>query len=603
MDIMKRLDQIPSAPGIYMMMGEKERVIYIGKAKDLKKRVRSYFQHSNTLDARKTKMVKETRDISYIITKNELEALVLEASFIKRFKPRYNIILRDDKNYPYLKLTVNEEWPRLEVVRRVEKDGSLYFGPYVPAGSMWEILRFIRRNFHIRKCRHGLEKPFRPCVQFQMGRCLAPCAAEHRSESDRQRYMEVVDDVKRFLRGDKKELLMSLEQRMKMLSDEMRFEEAADIRDRLRNIERAWESQRVIAYELGDMDVIGLYREGDDASIFILFIRNGMVIGQKGFHLKMVSGMDDPEIIASFIEQFYYKEMIIPARIIIPLNIRLHTQGLWLSNKRGSAVMIGPPKNEQEGEILMMAIDNAREFLKTERGGSVDEMLVSIKELLNLGNIPNRIAAVDVSNISGSEAVGAVIVWEDGVFVRDDYRLFKIRTVDGIDDVAMIREVSERYLKTILEGGERLPDLILVDGGKGQLNAAMNAVAQFKLSTDIAAIAKGSDEYPLDRVYLLKKSIPIMLKPGIPSTVLLQRIRDEVHRSTINYHKRLRKKRLLESPLEKVEGIGKRRRLLLLRHFGSIDAIRNASIDELASIKGMNRKVAESLKRMLTMVT
>ncbi|HDH53021.1 MAG TPA: excinuclease ABC subunit C, partial [Nitrospirae bacterium] len=340
MDIKKKLHQAPSSPGIYMMKGAGERVIYVGKAGNLRNRLRSYFRSSASLDERKLKMVKEVRDFEYVVTENELEALVLEANFIKRVKPRYNIILRDDKNYPYLKLTVNEEWPGLEVVRKIEKDGALYFGPYVPSGTMREMLKFIRRNFPIRRCRYNLAKPFRPCVQHQMGRCLAPCAQSLRTESDRERYLETVSEVRSFIQGEKKGLLSSLRNRMQKFSDELQFEEAAGIRDRLRALEKAWESQRVIAPELGDMDVIGLYRENREASIFMLFIRNGIVIGQKDFFLKKLGDMENRELIAGFIEQFYSKEMLLPPRIILPLKTRLKTEKQWLSQKRGSAVKI-----------------------------------------------------------------------------------------------------------------------------------------------------------------------------------------------------------------------------------------------------------------------
>jgi excinuclease ABC subunit C len=593
------LADIPPTPGVYMMKGAKERVIYVGKAKNLKNRLRSYFHDSATLDTRKARMVREVKDIDYIVTKNELEALVLEANLIKRFKPRYNIILRDDKNYPYLRLTINEDWPRLEVVRRVGNDGSLYFGPYVPAGTMWELLRFIRRNFPIRSCRYNLERPFRPCVQFQMGRCLAPCADGRRSESDRKRYMEVVEDVKRFLHGEKKELLKGLQERMQSLADNLRFEEAAEIRDRVRNVERAWESQRVIAPELGNRDVIGLYREGDYASIFMLFIRNGMVIGQKDFFLRRLKGIEDKELVASFIEQFYSKEMLIPEKIIIPFELDTHMQSLWLSSRKGNDVKIGIPENEDEEDILRMAIDNAIHSFKSHREKRVDQGIYSIKELLNLKTIPQRIGAIDVSNISGSEAVGAFVVWEDGSFVKEDYKLFRIRTVEGIDDFAMIGEVTGRYLRNVMDDKGRIPDLILIDGGKGQLDSALRSMEPFSLPVEVAAIAKAREGYPVDRIFLPGRKDAVPLEPDRPSTILLQRIRDEAHRFAIGYHKKLRKKRVLESPLESIKGIGRARRLILLRHFGSIDAIRKASIEEIASLKGMNRKVAEHLKRSL----
>jgi len=608
MDIKKKLEHVPSSPGIYIMKGAKEKVLYVGKAKNLRNRLRSYFQNSASLDSRKLKMIQEVRDFEYVVTTNELEALALEANFIKRSKPRYNIVLRDDKNYPYLKLTVNEEWPRLEVVRKIEKDGSLYFGPYIPAGGMWEMLSFIRRNFPIRTCRYNLEKPFRPCVQYQMEKCLAPCSESLRTASDKDRYLEIVKEVRSFIEGETKDLLASLQDRMQRLSDELKFEEAAKIRDRLKALQKAWESQHVIGPELGDMDVIGLYREEQDASVFMLFIRNGMVIGQKDFFFKKVGDIESGEFIASFIEQFYSKEMLLPPVIILPLKLRLKTQQKWLSNRRGASLKLHYPGNEHESNILKMADDNALYSFNRHRETKVDDTLLKIRDLLYLNKIPKRIGAVDVSNISGSEAVGGLIVYEDGKFIKDDYRLFKIRTVKGIDDFAMSGEVAGRYLNNILDDS-KLPQLILIDGGRGQLESALKAMKPFGLPVEVSAIAKAKERgaekkqsgvrTELDRIYLPSRKEPVYLEPFMASTHLLQKIRDEAHRFAVSYHKKLRKKRVLESPLEKIKGIAKTRRLLLLKHFGDINGIRKATINEIASLKGMNRKVAEVLKKSL----
>ena len=609
MDIKKKLQQAPSSPGIYIMKGVKERVIYVGKAKNLRNRLRSYFQNSASLDARKTMMVREVRDFEYVVTKNELEALVLESNFIKRTRPRYNIFLRDDKHYPYLRLTSNEEWPRLEVVRRIKKDGAEYFGPYVPAGTMREMLKFIRRNFPIRICRTSLEKPFRPCVQFQMGRCLAPCSESLRTPSDRERYFDIVNDVRSFIQGEKKELLTILQKRMQKFSDELQYEEAAKIRDRLSALEKAWELQRVISPELGDMDVIGLYREGRDASVFMLFIRNGTVIGQKDFLLKNLEDFDSKKLIESFIEQFYSKEMLVPPGIIVPVRALLATQKQWLSKKRGKTVKLAAPKNELENRVLKMADENALYSFNKHKNTKVDDTLLEIKNLLKLKKMPKRIGAVDISNLSGSEAVGALIVYEEGNFIKDDYRLFKIKTVKGMNDFAMTGEVVGRHLKNISDDENSLPQLLLIDGGRGQLDFALKAMRPFNLPVEIAAIAKAKNDMPLnrkskirsdvDRIYLPGKKEPVPLEPFLASTHMLQRIRDEVHRFAIGYHKKLRAKRTLESPLEKVRGIGRTRRLLLLKHFGSIDAIRKAPVDDIAALKGMNRKIAEDLKKSL----
>ena len=592
MAVKQKLSIVPSSTGIYIMKGPRERPIYVGKAKNLRARLRSYFQESSGLDTRKSVMMREIRDFSYIVTANELEALVLEANFIKRFKPKYNIILRDDKNYPYLKLAVNEEWPRLEVVRRIARDGSIHFGPYVPTGIMWETLAFVRHNFPIRTCRHKLDRPMRPCVQYQMGRCLAPCTGE----LSRDKYMEAVNEVKLFLQGQRKELLENLHKRMERLSDELKFEEAANIRDRLRVIEKAWGKQRVVAPELGDMDAIGLYREKQEAVVFILFIRNGMIIGQRDFFLKRLKDAGDDEVLRSFIEQFYSKEILPPPAIILPVQAELHTQRLWLSEKRGETVKLSIPKTEKEFNVLRMASDNAAIAFRRHKEERVDETLLDLKNLLNLKALPVRIEAIDVSNISGSEAVGALVVWKDRSFLKDDYRLFKIKTVEGIDDFAMIGEVVGRYFKKKLEsaGGEDLPQLLVIDGGRGQLDAALRAMSVFGLSMDVIGLAKERKGQP-ERVYLPAKTTPIPLAPEAASTHLLQRIRDEAHRFAITYHKKLRAKRTLESPLSKIPGIGKAKRLSLLKRFSSLDAIRKATMEELLEVKGINKKIAEAL--------
>ncbi len=610
MDVQNKLQQVPGSPGIYIMKGAKERVLYVGKAKNLRSRVRSYFQNSASLDERKHKMVREVRDFEYIVTANELEALILESSFIKKNRPPYNIILRDDKNYPYLKLTVNEEWPCLEVVRKIEKDGALYFGPYVPAGSMWEVLRFIRRNLPVRLCKHSLKKPFRPCVQYQMGRCLAPCSESLRGKSDRERYLEAVEDVKSFIQGEKKELLSHLQIRMKKLSDKQEYEEAARIRDRMKALERAWESQRIIAPELGDMDVIGLYRDKDEASIFVLFIRKGTITGQKDFFFRKLGNRESRELIESFIGQFYAKDIVLSPRIVIPLKQRLPAQSQWLSRKRGAPVRLSSARGELETKVLKMADDNAMYAFNRIKETKVDDALVGLKELLNLSAVPRRIGAVDISNISGSEAVGAVILFEEGKFNRNDYRHFRIKTVKGIDDFAMIGEVVERYMSHLIENEGDMPDLMLIDGGRGQLESALKAVKRSGLDPDVAAMAKAKTRglkgsgsgvrTDRERIYLPGKRAPLYLDPSLRSTLLLQKIRDEVHRVAISYHRKLRAKRTLESPLEKVKGIGKTRRLLLLKHFGSIEAIREASVDEIASLKTMNRKLAETLKQQIS---
>lgn len=581
------LSTVPARPGVYTFKGPKERVLYVGKAKSLRNRLRSYFQKGAALDTRKASMVRSIRDVSYIVTANELEALALEANLIKQYKPKFNVILRDDKNYPYLKLTVNEEWPRLEVVRKIKKDGALYFGPYVPTSGMWEALSFIRRHFNIRPCTYKLDKPMRPCLEHQMGRCPAPCAGY----VERKDYLKGIEEVALFLKGQKKELIGELEHRMQVLSAQLRFEEAAKLRDRIAALMRAWETQKVIAPELGDLDVIGHHREGGRASFQVFLIRNGIMTGAKDFKkLDNVSGMPDGELMHGFIEIFYAKEIIPPPEIV--LGARPDEPGslkTWLRERRGGPIKITVPKSGIRLELLKMAAENAR-LRMTEKAAAVKASLGELKERLSLAVLPRRIGAFDVSTIAGAEPVGAFIYWADGEFKKDNYRHMRIKTVSGVDDYAMMAETIRRTLADIGEMGGA--DLILIDGGKAHLEAAMEAARGFKLS--MIAVAKEPD-----RLFTPDSGEAVSLEDGKPSSLLLKRIRDEAHRFAVGYHRKLRGRRFLKSPLEELPGIGKKRRLALLKHFGSLDAIRKAETEELLKVPGMNRKAAAAVKEAL----
>jgi excinuclease ABC subunit C len=586
--MIEKLSLVPPRPGVYLLKGAKEDVLYVGKAKNLRSRLRSYFQKSADLDARKSSMVKNIKDFSYVVTGNELEALVLEANMIKQYKPRFNIILRDDKNYPYLKLTINEEWPRLEVVRRIKKDGALYFGPYVPAGSMWEALAFIRRNFPVRPCKYSLDKPMRPCIQRQMGKCPAPC----NGLISKKDYMRIVEDVRLFLQGEKKELLDELEKRMEMVSEELRFEEAAKIRDSINNLRHIWESQKAIAPELGDIDVIGFYGEGTETVFKIFFIRNGVMIGTKDFHLKDTAGITTGELLSNFIEQFYAKEIIPPDEIVAgQLPDGMKTLTAWLRDKKGKKVKIITHPKGKKLEILRMADENAMATFKSRGKTDIKGTLDALKKRLALRIVPQSIGGLDVSTISGSESVGAFVCWAEGGFKKDMYRHFKIKTVTGMDDYAMIEEITGRVIKNL---GEKLPSLIIIDGGRGQLEAAKKAFDESGVkSAEIISIAKKPD-----RAFALSLNKPVDLEGNLqssPSSLLLKKIRDEAHRFAVTFHRKLRDKRLMESPLKKISGIGEKRRLALLRHFGSIEGIRGASLDDIAGMKGFNKKIAEKL--------
>ena len=588
----QRLSSIPSKPGVYVFNDTRQKVLYVGKAKNLRNRIRSYFPKKSVPDPRKASMMRDVHDFSYIVTANELEAFVLEANLIKQYKPRFNIILRDDKNYPYLKLNVQEEWPGIEVVRKITKDGALYFGPYVPAGALWDILAFIRKSFQLRDCRFSFNKPMKPCIQHQMGRCVAPCAGY----VSREEYAKLVDEIRLFLSGEKKDLIDSLEKKMLKLSQEMKYEEAAGIRDRIRAIERAMESQKIVAPELGDIDVIGFYQEGNDVLFKVFFIRSGIMIGSKDFLVHTAREFPAKELLHIFIMQFYVKDIIPPAEIASPvLPEEARTLEGWLGQRMGKRVKIRKPMKGKKRELVDMAMENANFAFRERRALTTHEIALDLQERLHLVHTPGSIGGFDISNISGDEAVGAFVYWEEGDFDRDRYRRMRIKTVRGVDDYSMMEEMIERVIRN-LEGD--VPDLLLIDGGKGHLEIAKKVVeknrAALKKVPELVAVAKDPD-----RAFLTTSDEPVNLEDRKRSSLLLKSIRDEAHRFAVGYHRKLRGKAFFASPLENVRGIGKKRRLELLRVFGSIENIKNATIEAISGLKGFNRSVAENLLREL----
>jgi len=588
----QRLSSIPSKPGVYVFNDTRQKVLYVGKAKNLRNRIRSYFPKKSVPDPRKASMMRDVHDFSYIVTANELEAFVLEANLIKQYKPRFNIILRDDKNYPYLKLNVQEEWPGIEVVRKITKDGALYFGPYVPAGALWDILAFIRKSFQLRDCRFSFNKPMKPCIQHQMGRCVAPCAGY----VSREEYAKLVDEIRLFLSGEKKDLIDSLEKKMLKLSQEMKYEEAAGIRDRIRAIERAMESQKIVAPELGDIDVIGFYQEGNDVLFKVFFIRSGIMIGSKDFLVHTAREFPAKELLHIFIMQFYVKDIIPPAEIASPvLPEEARTLEGWLGQSMGKRVKIRKPMKGKKRELVDMAMENANFAFRERRALMTHEIALDLQERLHLVHTPGSIGGFDISNISGDEAVGAFVYWEEGDFDRDRYRRMRIKTVRGVDDYSMMEEMIERVIRN-LEGD--VPDLLLIDGGKGHLEIAKKVVeknrAALKKVPELVAVAKDPD-----RAFLTTSDEPVNLEDRKRSSLLLKSIRDEAHRFAVGYHRKLRGKAFFASPLENVRGIGKKRRLELLRVFGSIENIKNATIEAISGLKGFNRSVAENLLREL----
>lgn len=581
------LTNVPTNPGVYIFKDRKEKVLYVGKAKNLRNRLRSYFQQSADLDQRKARMVRLIRDFSFIATGNELEAFILEATLIKQHKPPFNIVLRDDKSYPYIMITIAEEWPTVQVVRRIKKDGNLYFGPYVPAQAMWEAIDFIRRTFAIRTCKHQLDKPMRPCIQHQIKRCSAPCAGL----IDRDSYRKIVDEVILFLKGERQGLLVRIEERMHLLAEELRFEEAAQVRDRLNLLHKAFESQKVISPELGDLDIIGIYTGDVDTSarvaVEILFVRNGVLIGMREYLLDKPMNERKADMLREVIQGFYAKDILPPPLVIAPALPDSHkVLTSWLGKLRGEQVSIQAPKDGKKRELIDMATENARLAFQRKARKVADDLPEELQERFEFKTAPQTIGAFDVSTIQGSESVGAFVYVEHGDFRKEYYRHLRIKGVPGVDDYAMMRETVER---TLLNLDEKIPDLIMIDGGLGQLDVARRVLEDLGIDRDLVSLAKKPD-----RIFLTSgKSIDI--RDNARSSLLLRRIRDEVHRFAITYHRKLRDKRLTESLLEQIPGVGRQRRLDLLREFGGLDNIRKASIDDMMKIRGINRALAERI--------
>jgi excinuclease ABC subunit C len=600
MTLEEKLQNLPDAPGVYLMKDAKGHVIYIGKAVSLKNRVRSYFQKGPK--GEKTEiMVRQIIDLETIVTHTELEALALESNLIKKHRPRYNVILRDDKNYPYLRFDVKAEYPRLEVVRRLKKDNALYYGPYVPAGGMWETLALIRRAFPIAPCKMEFktERPGRPCLQFQIGRCLGPCTGE----ADKAQYQDTAGQVRLFLEGKNRDLLDMLKRRMEEAAEKTEYERAAELRDRIAKVEGALEKQKIISSGFENQDVIGTAFESGRADIQALFIRNGMLLGRKDFYLDDVGGMPEEEVLNDFLRQFYSKDMIVPQEVLLPIEVPdLDVFEAFLTEKRGAKAEVLVPQRGRKRELVQMASDNAAQSLREQllSRKSKERILMKLREELGLKNLPRRIEAFDISTIRGTESVASMVSFENNMPDKRNYKKFKIRTVQGQDDFASMAEVIRRRYRAAKEAGA-LPDLILIDGGKGQLNAALDVLRDLGIEgPDVIGLAKARSgeegtERAFERAFLPGVDEPVLLEPASATTHLVARARDEAHRFAITYHRKLRGKRAVQSELDDISGIGEVRKKALLRHFGSVEKIKQAAVEELAAVKGMSKKAAEEI--------
>ncbi|MDY3020654.1 MAG: excinuclease ABC subunit UvrC [Oliverpabstia sp.] len=605
-DIQEELKKLPAKPGVYIMHDEKDTIIYVGKAISLKNRVRQYFQSSRNLGIKKEQMVQQIARFEYIITDSELEALVLECNLIKEHRPKYNTMLKDDKSYPFVKVTVNEEYPRVLFARQMKKDKSKYFGPYTSAGAVKDSLELIRKLYHVRTCNRNLPKDIgkeRPCLYYHIKQCKAPCQGYVSKEEYRSQINGVLD----FLNGDYKKLLKELEKKMLQASEALRFEDAAEYRDLMQNIEKIGERQKITGSQGEDKDVIAMAADEEDAVVQVFFIRDGKMIGRDHFYLKIAADTSSDQVLLNFVKQFYAGTPFIPKELMLQEEIE-ETEVLeeWLTKKRGQKVHIRVPKKGTREKLVELAARNAqmvlsqdREKLKREEGRTIGAMK-EICQLLELDDI-SRVESYDISNISGFESVGSMVVYEKGKPKRNDYRKFKIKSVKGPDDYASMEEVlTRRFQRGLREQGDseetggfsQFPDLILMDGGKGQVHIAEKVMENIGISIPVCGMVK-DDNHRTRGLYYHDREIPI--NHSSEGFKLITRIQDEVHRFAIEYHRLLRSKGQVHSVLDDIEGIGPARRKALMKQFKSIEAIREASVEELKNAPSMNIQAAEKV--------
>lgn len=588
--IEEKLALLPNKPGVYLMKNSKHDIIYVGKALILKNRVRSYFRASGQVVPKVRIMAAQIADFEYIVTANELEALILECNLIKKYRPRYNIMLRDDKSYPYLKLTLNEEFPRLLSTRRLVKDGAMYFGPYADVSSMHHTVDFLRKVFPLRRCR-TMGK--RPCLEYHIKRCKAPCAGL----IDKGSYDKMVAGVKLFLQGRSDMLLKELKEGMKQAAEDLRYEDAALFRDQIASIESLRQHQTAIT-ATDDADVIGMAMDEQGICIQVFFVRRGKISGRDHFLMTGNENEKPLDIFTAFVQQYYSKAVFISREIICPIQLEENDKNLlaqWLSDLKGKKVDLLYPQRGAKKDLLDLANQNASILLLEEnerrrkKEANELEALNILSASVGLAEPAERIDCFDISHIQGAETVASMVVFKNGVSSKKDYRRFKIRSAEGKpDDFKSMKEVVlRRYSKY-----ENLPDLVIIDGGKGQLSSALEVIRGLGLEMTVIGLAKQFEE-----IYLENQSQPVILQRSSPALFLIQRIRDEAHRFAITYHRKLRSKRNLVSVLDNIPDVGEKRRQALWKHFGSIKAIREASLEELAAIEGMNKKSAQSIKR------
>ena len=584
--ILEKVSHLPTTPGVYLWRDKYQRIIYVGKAINLRNRVRSYVQQDVNRSVKVTAMMRRAWDVETIKTKTEMEALILEATLIKEHHPKYNIMLRDDKTYPYVKVTVQEEYPRLFMTRRLERDGAKYFGPFTDVTAVHHVLRILRSYYPLRTCKSM--KVERPCLQYHMHYCEGPCMKYVTVES----YRKYIDDIVALFEGKQVQVIQEITSKMEQASEDLEFELAAKYRDDLLSIQKVQEKQRMVT-QRGDMDVLGMDIDGPMACIQLFFIRSGRLLGRENYFVQHEG--DSPELVMTeFIKQYYGGSTFIPKELLLPMDsVDRELFSEWFTSMKGQQVDVSVPQRGYKKDLIKMAEENAQNFLAERRrqwqytidkaGGAVKKLA----EVLDLPRLPERMECYDISHMQGAETVASMVVFEGGKPAKREYRRFKLKTVQGKpDDFASMAEIMERRY-----GNEKdwpMPDLIIIDGGKGQLNSALPVIRAMGV-TDVPVISLAKR---IEEVFVEGESESIILEHHTPELQLLQQIRDEAHRFAITYHRRLRGKRNLESVLDHIEGIGPKRRKALYKHFGNLDAMRVAELEELESVEGMNKKAA-----------
>lgn len=599
-DIEEELKKLPAKPGVYIMHDAKDAIIYVGKAISLKNRVRQYFQTSRNKGPKIEKMVTKIARFEYIVTDSELEALILECNLIKEHRPRYNTMLTDDKSYPFVKVTLGEDYPRVLFARQMKKDHSRYYGPYTSSGAVKDSIDLVNKLFRLRTCSRQLPKDMgkeRPCLYHHIHQCDAPCQGYISKEAYREQVKKAMD----FLNGNFRDTIRELTVKMEQASEEMRFEEAIEYRDLIESVKRIGERQKITGSDGEDKDIIALAMDEEDAVVQVFFVRDGKLIGRDHFFLRAAAGDQKEQVLLSFIKQFYMGTPFIPRELVLQTAIE-EPQLIeeWLSKKRGHRVYIRVPKIGTKEKLVELAAQNARmvlsqdkERLKREEGRTIGAVK-EIAELLGMERI-NRIEAFDISNISGFESVGSMIVYEKGKPKRSDYRKFKIKWVKGANDYASMEEVLTRRFRRALEESEGftcLPDLIMMDGGRGQVNIALKVLEELNLNIAVCGMVK-DDNHRTRGLYYNNVELPI--DRGSEGFKLITRIQDEAHRFAIEYHRLLRGKGQVHSVLDDIPGVGPTRRKALMKAFKSLENIRAATVDDLKQVPSMNERSAKQV--------